>query len=243
MMVMSANIRTRDQRPRQAISASCRGSSVPTVRRSVKIALHYEDWTADVAHNGREAIAKFDKAGPDVPVLEIMLPPARRAPVTARKGIPMREPDIRSVAGLAGEAGEVLTTLVRDVHSGIAGRVFCAIGPTAKPTRVVHDAISHTVYQALRGGIRGASRVGGTWAGRVWGREDDPPLERRPKIRAAAAALNGLYGHQLAAHGNDFAPPMQIRSDDEVVALTTDAIATANPAAARRIVFFPTGCF
>lgn len=155
----------------------------------------------------------------------------------------MRERDIRSVAGLAGEAGEVLTTLVRDVHSGIAGRVFYAIGPTAKPTQVVHDAISHTVYQAMRGGIRGATRVGGAWAGRVWGREDDSPLERRPKIRATAAVLNGLYGHQLAAHGNGFALSMQIRSDDEIVALTADAIAAAYPAPARRIVVFLHGLF
>ena len=38
------------------------------------MALHYEGWLVDVAHNGREAIAKFDKIGPDVLVLDIMLP-------------------------------------------------------------------------------------------------------------------------------------------------------------------------
>src|SRR3979411_2908677 len=40
----------------------------------VKMALHYEGWDVEIAHNGREAIAKFEKIGPDVLVLDIMLP-------------------------------------------------------------------------------------------------------------------------------------------------------------------------
>ncbi|MBV8346288.1 MAG: hypothetical protein JOZ49_01770, partial [Mycolicibacterium sp.] len=123
----------------------------------------------------------------------------------------MRERDIRSVAGLAGEAGTVLTSLVRDMHLGIAGRVFSAIGPVSKPTRVVHDAISASVYRVVDGGIRGATHGGGALAGRLWGHAGDSPLESRPRIRATAAMLNGLYGHQLAAHSNGFAPTMHIR--------------------------------
>jgi len=38
------------------------------------MALHYEGWTVEVAHNGREAVTKFDQVGPDVLVLDIMLP-------------------------------------------------------------------------------------------------------------------------------------------------------------------------
>jgi two-component system, OmpR family, response regulator TrcR len=40
----------------------------------VKMALHYESWTVDVAHDGAEALAKFESAPPDVVVLDIMLP-------------------------------------------------------------------------------------------------------------------------------------------------------------------------
>ncbi len=46
----------------------------PALTNLVKMALHYEGWDVDIAHNGRDAIAKFDKGGPDVLVLDIMLP-------------------------------------------------------------------------------------------------------------------------------------------------------------------------
>ncbi|RFD26450.1 DNA-binding response regulator [Mycobacterium uberis] len=40
----------------------------------VTMALHYEGWVVEIAHNGREGLAKFDKVIPDVLVLDIMLP-------------------------------------------------------------------------------------------------------------------------------------------------------------------------
>lgn len=46
----------------------------PALTNLVKMALHYEGWDVEIAHNGREAIVKFDKIGPDVLVLDIMLP-------------------------------------------------------------------------------------------------------------------------------------------------------------------------
>ncbi|EUA29894.1 putative transcriptional regulatory protein TcrX [Mycobacterium xenopi 4042] len=68
----------RDQRPRQAILGQlprihrADGSPIrvllvddePALTNLVKMALHYEGWVVDVAHNGREAVAKFDKIGP-----------------------------------------------------------------------------------------------------------------------------------------------------------------------------------
>ncbi|MBS2079312.1 response regulator, partial [Mycobacterium tuberculosis] len=44
------------------------------IRDRVKMALHYEGWVVDIAHNGREAMAKFERVSPDVLVLDIMLP-------------------------------------------------------------------------------------------------------------------------------------------------------------------------
>jgi two-component system, OmpR family, response regulator TrcR len=78
----------RDQRPRRAILGQlprisrADGSPIrvllvddePALTNLVKMALHYEGWTVEVAHNAREAVAKFDKVGPDVLVLDIMLP-------------------------------------------------------------------------------------------------------------------------------------------------------------------------
>jgi len=46
----------------------------PALTNLVKMALHYEGWTVEVAHNGREAVSKFDDVEPDVLVLDIMLP-------------------------------------------------------------------------------------------------------------------------------------------------------------------------
>jgi two-component system response regulator TrcR len=79
---------TRDQRPRRAMLGQlprisrADGSPIrvllvddePALTNLVKMALHYEGWTVEVAHNAREAVAKFDKVGPDVLVLDIMLP-------------------------------------------------------------------------------------------------------------------------------------------------------------------------
>src|ERR1700737_1775022 len=86
MAVMSAS--ARDQRPRQALLGALPrisrddGSPIrvllvddePALTNLVKMALHYEGWTVEVAHNGREAVTKFDQVGPDVLVLDIMLP-------------------------------------------------------------------------------------------------------------------------------------------------------------------------
>src|SRR6201992_1696250 len=76
------------QRPRQAILGQlpriyrADGSPIrvllvddePALTNLVKMALHYEGWVVEIAHNGREAIAKFDRVNPDVLVLDIMLP-------------------------------------------------------------------------------------------------------------------------------------------------------------------------
>jgi two-component system response regulator TrcR len=76
------------QRPRQAVLGQlpriyrADGSPIrvllvddePALTNLVKMALHYEGWVVEVAHNGRDAIAKFDALNPDVLVLDIMLP-------------------------------------------------------------------------------------------------------------------------------------------------------------------------
>lgn len=40
----------------------------------VKMALRYEGWEVDIAHNGEDAVAKFNTNTPDVLILDIMLP-------------------------------------------------------------------------------------------------------------------------------------------------------------------------
>ena len=46
----------------------------PALTNLVTMALHYEGWVVDVAHNGRDAVTKFHSGEPDLLVLDIMLP-------------------------------------------------------------------------------------------------------------------------------------------------------------------------
>jgi hypothetical protein len=75
----------------------------------------------------------------------------------------------RQWGALAGNALGVVTTLVRDMHAGIASRVFAAVGPAAWPTQIIHDDVARAVYAAVDHGLRGAARVGGAVACEVWG--------------------------------------------------------------------------
>ena len=56
----------------------------PALSNLVKMALHYEGWVLEVARNARQAVAKFDKVGPDVLVLDIMLPDVDRRQILHR---------------------------------------------------------------------------------------------------------------------------------------------------------------
>lgn len=94
----------------------------------------------------------------------------------------------------------------------------------------------------MDGGIRGATRVAGALASKVWGREGDEPLESQHTVAAAIAALNGLYGDQLTAHRNGFALTVQIRHHGTAIPLTADGVA-AFPTATARLAVFVHGLF
>jgi pimeloyl-ACP methyl ester carboxylesterase len=154
----------------------------------------------------------------------------------------MQRSDIRAVGDLAGEATSVLTTLVRGMHAGIAGRVFNLIGPATAPTRTIHDGLTRAIYTGVERGLRGASRVAGTVAAEFWGNEVDEALESRTDtIGAVLAAVNGIYGDELTEHQNPLAGAMVVRHGGKSVALTTDDLAAAYPAATSRVVVFVHG--
>ena len=46
----------------------------PALTNLLKMALHYEGWQIEVAGDGKEAIARYHEFGPDLLVLDIMLP-------------------------------------------------------------------------------------------------------------------------------------------------------------------------
>jgi pimeloyl-ACP methyl ester carboxylesterase len=154
----------------------------------------------------------------------------------------MQRSDIRAVGDLAGEASSVLTTLVRGMHAGISGRVFNSIGPSATPTRTIHDGLTRAIYSGVDRGIRGAAHVAGIVAAEVWGNEADEALESRTdSIAAAIAAVNGIYGDVLTQQESPLAGAMTIRCGDKQVALTAEALAEAYPAATSRVAVFVHG--
>jgi pimeloyl-ACP methyl ester carboxylesterase len=149
----------------------------------------------------------------------------------------MQRSDIRAVGDLAAEASSVLTTLVRGMHAGIAGRVFHSIGPVATPTRVIHDGLTQAIYDGVDRGLRGASRAAGVVAAEIWGNEADEALETRTdSVAAAIAAVNGIYGDELTDRANPLAGAMTIRHDGKSVALTADSLSANFPAATGRVV-------
>ena len=150
----------------------------------------------------------------------------------------MRRQEIRSLADLAGEGTRVLTTLVRDTHSGIARRVFGAIGPVSKPVEVVHNTIAAATYYAVDRGVRASLRGAGDLAAETRGSDEDETVESNPKVAGFIAALNGIYGDELTSRGIGFALTMQIRHHGEPVAMNAAAIAEALPQATGRIAVF-----
>ncbi|TDL11983.1 hypothetical protein EUA04_03105 [Mycolicibacterium obuense] len=139
----------------------------------------------------------------------------------------MRTTDMQSLGEVAAEGLTVLNGLVRGMHTGIAGRVFSSIGPAARPVEIVHDAIAGAVYDALDvTGARVPPKVA-EFAAAGLAFDDDPPLDERRGVAEAIAALNGIYGDELAERGNELAAPMAIRAGGRAVALTPGAITAA----------------
>jgi pimeloyl-ACP methyl ester carboxylesterase len=89
---------------------------------------------------------------------------------------------------------------IGNVHAAISDRVFGALGPPARPVRLVHDTISRGVYEAVGGGL---------WLGAA--ALPRKPLPDTPRGATALAALNGLFGDRLEAEGSPLAIPMQVR--------------------------------
>lgn len=154
----------------------------------------------------------------------------------------MQRQEIWSLADAAGEGTRVLTSLVRDVHSGIAGRVFGLIGPVAKPVEVIHNTVAAFTYYAVDRSVRGSLKGAGALAAEACASdEEDTIIDSRPKVTGAIAALNGIYGDELADRGNELAFTMQVRQHDKPVDLTAAAIAAAFPQATGRIAVFVHG--
>src|SRR3954464_2373944 len=123
--------------------------------------------------------------------------------------------EAEALSRLARDELSALPRGIGDVHAAIADRVFATLGPSARPVHVLHDTISRSAYDAVRGGLwLGAHAVASTAVARS-SRSGvpvaRPPLSETPRGAVAIAALNGLYGDRLAAERSPLAIPMAVR--------------------------------
>ena len=148
---------------------------------------------------------------------------------------------MRALGGVAAEGLTVLNSVVRGMHTGIAGRVFSSIGPAAKPVALVHNTISRAVYDGVDLAGRHLPPAVGSLAAAGMALDDDPPLDEHPRAAEFIAALNGIYGDELAAQGNGLATAMGVRVDGRSIALTPDVVRAAFPRPSDRLVVFVHG--
>ncbi len=152
----------------------------------------------------------------------------------------MLRTDVEAVGALAGDALAAGGKLVKDMHEGIAGRPFKALGPMAAPARVIHDGVAKAVYDGVEGGLRGAARRGARVAARRAPAEG-APIGSRPQGSLVLGALNGVYGDYLTARRRDLALTMEIRRAGAAVPAEPEALRSAFPDATSRIVVFAHG--
>jgi hypothetical protein len=166
------------------------------------------------------------------------------APVPTRPpaGIPGEDPggaDLDAVASWATEIAREGVRSIEQVHGAVAGRVFGALGrtlgPSAAPSRVLHDGIAGGVYAAVRGGVTAAG-----FAARAYAALRPEPLEVGTGRRGGHVwgALAGAFGDHLDSHHPGLAPEMAVRIDGRDVPATPEALRAAFPDAAGHVVVF-----
>lgn len=149
----------------------------------------------------------------------------------------MQPEEARAVGELAGEAAAGLAAQIRDVHRGVAGRVFGLLGPAAAPTRVMHDGISSAAYAGARA-LTGTLVRASAFAYGMTRPSDAPSLEDSVPGRLAVGAVNGAWGDRLERRQNALARAMTIRRGGRNLVLDPAALRAAVPDARPRLAVF-----
>ncbi len=138
--------------------------------------------------------------------------------------------DLRGASRLAIEATRGVTALVEKMHVTIASGPSLLGQPFATPARLA----TGMVY----GLITGITRLVGSGLDVALAQlaplvKESAPI---PQVEAVLAALNGVLGDYLQETGNPLAIQMQLRHNGEVLELAPDALRTALPDAASKLV-------
>ena len=126
---------------------------------------------------------------------------------------------------------------IGQIHHGIAGRAFWAVGPLGRPVKLAHDAMSRGVYSALGTGSSMLGRAADAAMARRGVGEGLALSTTRPGS-TVLAALNGLIGDELERDGSALHQPAPVRVDGEPVPLDPASLRRHFPDATPRPVVF-----
>jgi PGAP1-like protein len=147
----------------------------------------------------------------------------------------MRKDEVQGASELARLTLKGGTARVREVHQGIAGRVFRTVGPVGRPVQVWHDAVAGLAYASVGVAVGlGARAVGRAAAGRASGRD----LDEERSGRVALAVLNGAHGDLVQRAAPGLALDMTVRVAGRAVPPDAASLREAFPDATGRIAVF-----
>jgi pimeloyl-ACP methyl ester carboxylesterase len=147
----------------------------------------------------------------------------------------MRADEVKGVAQLARATLRGSATRIHEVHQGIAGRAFGAVGPAGRPVEIVHDTVAELTYSGVRLALGAGARAAGEVAAlRASGRALD--VERAGRV--ALAILNGAHGDLVQREAPSLALDMTVRVAGRPVPADTAALRNAFPEATGRLAVF-----
>jgi pimeloyl-ACP methyl ester carboxylesterase len=142
--------------------------------------------------------------------------------------------DLRGYVQLSVDAAIGVTNLTQQIHQ----TVLDTPGPFGAVARGLTGGIASLVYRGVRGGLH----MGGAGADWLLSKlVDQIAPESSPNRDIALAALNGIYGDQLAAKANPLAIAMQLFSDGRPLTLEKAALAAALAHASGRVAVLAHG--
>lgn len=147
----------------------------------------------------------------------------------------MKTEELRDLSRLLGLSLAGGTARIADLHEGIAGRTFGALGPVGAPVRVVHDAVANAAYRGVAAALETAVSATGNAAAV---RADGTSLDAVPAARVGLAILNGAHGDLVQRVAPSLALPMTLRQGGGDVALNQESLQQAFPDASGGIVVF-----
>ncbi|MFL5831319.1 MAG: esterase/lipase family protein [Solirubrobacteraceae bacterium] len=149
----------------------------------------------------------------------------------------MRPEEVTGLGRLAADAAGSIALQVRELHEGIARRVFRAVGVGAAPVQVVHDQIAERAHDAARG-LTTAIVRGGARAVSVARPPDASGIDESLRGRLALGALNGALGDHLHRDGNALTLGMTLRRGGRDIDAAEADLSVAYPDATPRIAVF-----